>query len=510
MVSGAHPWMLVGPWYRWPAPGVPASGRTSVPIIQKYETSDFINGFLADPQHSLQFLETEDRVFEVTLRVPPIPLLNGRKQSLSDNTMVNTGIRKLFLDTHKRFYLVVCELHCDTAGFPSVDRNDVCEAGFVIRRRYVQIPKAAEKPLRRALRKGAQATEIQALATEVGVVSQLQGWIPSQFERVGSWQPVAETPAVNNTETIQPLYPLIPDPRLAQHAGKGRTIYFGTIPTGTADTDELGNARFDDRNLYEIRCFVRRHRFPCPKLITRNDCNGPLTWSGPTESYQLASHFDLTGSSNRPVSIQLPDLPALQAQVAADPTLGRKAAVKMISPKGSNLKTSGPLSSLKGGPPGAAICSFSIPLITIVATFVFTLFLPIVIFMFQLWWMLALKFCIPPSFSLSGAVAAKLAVSANADLDASFAFDVKTDFQTNLDPLAPPGTAPGDLPSAQIDQQFSAGAQASLEVAAATDLSASLPPDITVDSSPSEAGYPTGTIPSITVNLIYMPEVPLS
>ncbi len=46
------------------------------------------------------------------------------------------------------------------------------------------------------------------------------------------------------------------------------------------------------------------------------------------------------------------------------------------------------------------ICSFSIPLITIVATFVFKLFLPIVMLVFELWFLLRLKFCIPPSIEV--------------------------------------------------------------------------------------------------------------
>jgi hypothetical protein len=513
MVNGtnpvsAHPWLLVGPWYRWPSPGVASTGRTSVPIFQKYETGTFVNDFLADPQHSLQFLESEDRVFEVTPRMPPLPLLNGKLQSFSTDTMNNTGIRKLFLDTHKRFYLVVCELHCDVAGFPSVDRNDVCEAGFVVRRRTVQIGKKAEKPLRSAVRKGATAADIQVLAAELGVSLELQGWVPSGFDRIGSWQAVPETPGVNITETIQPLYPLIPDPRLTHHAGKGRTIYFGTIPTGAADTDDQGNARFDDRNLYEIRCYVRRHKFPCPKLLTRNDCHGPLTWSSRTEQFQLASHFDLTGCGNRPVSIQLPDLPALRAQIAADPTVGRKAAVKMISPKGSSLETQGTIPNLSPAPgsPGSAICSFSIPLITIVATFVFSLFLPIVVLVFQLWWMLALKFCIPPSFSLTANVAAGLSANLDANVDVGFAADVQAD-------LALPGNLASDAASASaaaaaIEGLYSPSLQAAFAANLSTDFSASLPPDIQVDPVPPNNTI-TATLPSITANLIYLPEVPL-
>jgi len=499
MVNGTHPWLLVGPWYRWPTPGVPSTGRTSVPFIQKYETGDFVNEFLKNPQRSLAFLDSEDRVFEVTPRVPPLPLLGGRKQSLSDNVMNNTGIRKLFLDTHKRFYLVVCELHCDAAGFPMVSRDQACEAGFVIRRRSVQIPKTAEKALRNAIREGGGAGKIQVLAESLGVMLQLQGWIPSSFDRVGNWQPIEETPAVTNTETIHPLYPLIPDPRLAKHAGKGHNIYFGVIPTGSADTDDLGNARFDDRNLYEIRCFVRRHKFPCPKKNTRNDCHGPLVWSQRTEQFQLASHFDLTGTSNRPVTIQMPDLPALQAQVANDPSIGRKAPVKMVSPKASNLEASGIPPIPSPGSPNAAICSFSIPLITIVASFVFKLFLPIVVLAFQLWWMLALKFCIPPSFSLSAGVAAKLSANANADVDAGFAAGVKADIGVNLG---------GDAASG-LDSQFSAGTQAAFAANLSTDFSADLPPDVPVDPAPPNAVV-TANLPSITANLQFLPEAPLS
>jgi hypothetical protein len=497
MVNGNHPWLLVGPWYQWSTPNDPSAGRNSAPVFQKYETADLVNEFLKNPQHSLVFLDQEDRVFEVTPRVPPIPLLKGKKQSFSNNLLKNTGIRKLFLDAHKRFYLVVCELHCDVAGFPSVTRDQVCEAGFVVRRHAVQVPKSAEKELRQAVRQSSPQA-IHAVAQKHKVQAVLQGWIPSGFDRIGSWQEVDELPQVI-TETIHPLYPLVPDPRAAKHAGKGHTIYFGAIPTGSADTDNLGNARFDDHSLYEIRCYVRRHRLQCPKKSTRNDCHGELNWSQHTEHYQLASHFDLVGTSNRPVTIQLPNLPALEAQVASDPSIGRKAPVKMVSPKGSNLETSGKIPDLVAKTPGAAICSFSIPLITIVASFVFRLFLPIVVFVFQLWWMLALRFCIPPSFSLSASVAAGLKAHLDANVDATFAANVKANLSGNLGPDA----------ATQLDNEFTPGFQADFSGNLSADLSASLPPDIPVDP-------PVGTVavtaesPSITANLQYTTEVSLS
>jgi hypothetical protein len=42
------------------------------------------------------------------------------------------------------------------------------------------------------------------------------------------------------------------------------------------------------------------------------------------------------------------------------------------------------------------ICVFAFELFIIVGFFVFLLFLPIVVFLFQLWWMFALRFCLPP------------------------------------------------------------------------------------------------------------------
>ena len=50
------------------------------------------------------------------------------------------------------------------------------------------------------------------------------------------------------------------------------------------------------------------------------------------------------------------------------------------------------------------ICFFSIPLVTIVAMFVFKIFMPIVVFLFSLYYLLLLKFCIKPTLSFDGAL----------------------------------------------------------------------------------------------------------
>jgi hypothetical protein len=507
MVNGNHPWVLAGPWYRWDQSNVAASGRVSRPVFQKYESANFLNDFLKDPQHSLKFLDPEDFAQEARPRIPPLPTIppnGGKEQSLSKNVYVSTGVRKLFLDTHKRFYLVVSELHCDAAGFPSVDRNQVCEAGFVVRRRVADVPKAAHRVASKVLERMtlanaqvaqidelppgkkarplaaaraaasakylAATAELQALAKEFDIRLVLQGWIKSDFDRVGSWQEVEDTPQTI-TEDILPLYPLIPDPRIENHSGAGRTIYFGVLPTGSADTDAAGNARYDDHSLYEVRCYVRCHKPQCPKKRERNDCHGELIWSQRTESYRVASHFDLAGTSNRPVTIQLPDIPALEAQVA---TLlpGQGTSVKMISPPGSpNFSVD--TSKLKAEPTGtrAQICSFSIPLITIVATFVFKLFLPVVTFVLGLFFLLKLKFCIPPTVDLSAGVAAGLTVEL------------------------------GDADFQKLNAEFTAGVQADIAASLATDFSSSVPPGIEVDPAP--AGAVSAQLPGITANLVY-------
>lgn len=466
-----HTWKLVGPWYRWTRPGVPSAGRPSRPVFQKYDGPGFIKDFLADPQRSLRFTD-EDFVHEVR----PMPAMNpatynSKPRRLSEFGYYPTATRKLFLDTHKRFYLVVCELHCEITGFPAVNRAQVCETGFVIRRRTLgnltrpaiaeaepivqrlafarsalnNLADAQPQPgsgiMRKILAPQGEAMLTDAIATSLdqnqtavveqvvqerakvvrwatkyGVALRLEGWRRLR-DGIGQWIDVEETPAAAAVEEVLPLYPLIPDPREAKHSGKGRTIYFGVVPTSSADTDEFGTARFDDSSPYEIRCFVRR--FKHPTTPGAKPCCGEIVWSLPTEVYQLASHFDLAGTNNRPISMQLPDLSALEAQAAALPP-NQLAPFRMVSPLNSNLEvTADEDGKITSHGRSSQICSFSIPLITIVATFVFKLFLPIVMLLFGLFFMLKLKFCIPPSISLTGGLAGELKAALDAGLDVS-------------------------------------------------------------------------------------------
>ncbi|HET6765388.1 MAG TPA: hypothetical protein VFH27_17000, partial [Longimicrobiaceae bacterium] len=309
MPTAGHRWLLIAPWWRWerqmkdltlPGP------RATRPELQKYETAGFVKEFQKDPQRCLRWKD-EDFVHTVSMRAPlkvgSGPLAD-RVRRFSDAVLQKTEVRKLFLTTHKRFYLVVCELHCDVAGLPSTTRDQVCEAGFVVRRRLVSYPKAAETeaaalvkesaaltarlaaldraPLPKkvlakrhvwarqgppspngssaaalvkqavggvvagAVTAAAEKVDASVAARRAELEAQLaavrakllawkdangvrwihEGWVPSSFDKVGSWQPVEEAPQTV-AEAVFPLYPLVPDPRVDGHDAQGRNLYFG-------------------------------------------------------------------------------------------------------------------------------------------------------------------------------------------------------------------------------------------------------------------------------------------
>jgi hypothetical protein len=269
-----------------------------------------------------------------------------------------------------------------------------------------------------------EKTRLRELATHYAIEPRVQGWFPSPSgaDKVGFWDDVEDSPESLEEETTFPMYPLVAPGGTAEHDARFGTIYFGLVPTGSADTTETGEARFDDRTQYEIRCFVKRHK-QAHAAGTPCRCPDVLFWSAPSEFYRLASHFDLTGTSQRPVTVQLPDLKDLEGQ--AGPRLG----ALFVKPPGSLMvagNASGGVDSA-GRSGGFEICSIPIPLITIVAMFVFELFLPVVMLLFGLFWMLRLKFCIPPQIDVAAGVTAELS------LEASASFEVAAAMQVNVD-----------------------------------------------------------------------------
>jgi hypothetical protein len=489
-----HPWRVVAPWWHWPLrhstdpayPGAPDDRRkvrVSAPALQKYDTPDLVNTFLRNPQQRLAFEPASDEVWSVTRsRLGALPLRQ------------RTGLRKLFLATHHRHYLVVVSLHCDTAGFPRSSALDVCETGLVVRRRCVDLPGGPLGEMAKAIRKQALAraqradvqrrldrlrsgpvrTRLRSATLEARLSSlqqqeqqaativagwrasaggdgcRLEGWVPlgvdagqhlvpmpacsgsapaTPLSGRGIWQEVEELPE-QLTEAGFPLSALVPDPTDPAHDAAGESIWFGVVPTGSSDLDAEGAPRFDDHSTYEIRCFVRRHRVECPREGTQ--CSCPVTWSEPSERYRLAGHADLEGTSLRPATVQMPDLTQLRADVARLAP-GASAGLRFSSPPSSALSftSEDTTATRKTGSKGAMtntdfqVCSFSIPLLTIVAFFVFQLFLPIVVLVFQLWFLLALRFCIPPDVDTAAGLAAALDTVGKADATLTAAVDAE-------------------------------------------------------------------------------------
>jgi hypothetical protein len=519
-------WKLVGPWYRWPQPGVPASGRLTAPSLQKFAGNNFIPEFLAKPQHSLKFDPVVDVVnnfdlvqLDKTKWSRMLMVLNAKGDPASKDELKDTKdlyisrlapskLRKLYQPTHDRHYLVTCELHCDLPGFPRVTRDQVCQTGFVVRRRTSTNPKGvsvdeinkqqakprvfeadlfdlykleqvgvdaqarAADPSDPVKQKAAQdmVANVEAqklklakdakfntwaelvhdkqtkLADAQAVLKkwyedkqidvQVEGWFPIMTNgrpstTFGEWRVLSQEAQDSEiwqgddqaSEHTYPMFALVPDVREPKHDAAGRTMYYGIVPTTSLQHDNQGQARFDDKYTYEVRCFVRRHE-PCLGRVGKQpDCHGPLAWSRPTESFRVAAPFDVLGSANRPITIKLPDLRELAAQAASRPK-GRLSPVRMVQPQHMSTQTDG--AGLTGGAmSGEAICSFSIPLITLVALFLLNLFLPIVVFIFQLWFLLVFRFCIPPSISASAGLDAALSVTPpSVDLDVDFTIKV--------------------------------------------------------------------------------------
>lgn len=508
-----HPWTLVAPWWKWEKPADSMHGRTTRPVFQKYETSKLVDEFIRNPQHSLRFID-EDLV-HVARALAKMVDKSGRSRRLADWEYVVDALRtrKIFLDTHKRFYLVVCQIHCDAPGFPRAARGDVCNAGFVVRRRTTAIPPAGAKAAGEILKSISSAREqlgtieaeamrsalqntstlastLSSLAStsivrqrastralleserarlfewaaNFNVVPKLQGWFNDpNLEKIGAWADVTDKPSSLNGEATFPMYPLIPPKGDAGHAGQFGTIYFGLLPTGTGETDSQAHPRFDDREYYEVSCFAERHLIPHDRGSPCH-CPDTLFWSLPTESYRLAGHFDAVGTGRRPVTVQMPDINELAAQAA--PTFG----VAFAKPVGSLMVSGdGDGKAIKRGQSKKfEICSFSIPLITIVASFVFELFLPVLLIMFQLWFMLKLKFCILPEVEVAAGVTAEIAITpATLNLEASLKVAVDASIDASFGPPAP-GEDDHSFPAAvsALKNQFSPIATSNMTFAA--------------------------------------------
>jgi hypothetical protein len=402
--------------------------RSLRPSLQKYGSSQFVKQLLADPRDSLQFL-AEDRW---SYPVPITPTTAHGRERFATYKLHTTKIRKLFQPTHDRYYTVVVEVFCDQPGLPRAGKRTDLEVGFVMRRhqaRLVGDPKKVRQLARNYLVKAAQqsygvlpsatfedSTDVYYaeeawqqefsedngdLLSAVKADHQVQAWLVN--DAGGVWRDLGADPEPGEKPRVEEevaMFRLPADPAGCDPDGS-RSLWFGVVPTYSGEhwtaPDGTLATKLDEHEIYEIVCFVRQRRPPAER-----DCPPLVWWGKPTRPFRLAAPFDPDGTKNRSVTITTPDLRRLAAR--AGQKLG-PGGVRIVTPPGSGLPPP-PVSALSSPTKqslgaGDSICFFAFELFFLVALFLFLLFLPIIVILFQLWWMLALRFCIPPSISFT-------------------------------------------------------------------------------------------------------------
>ncbi|MEO8220347.1 MAG: hypothetical protein ABI563_06145 [Specibacter sp.] len=473
-MSGHDGFVLRSPWYvreREPAFGL-RDRRALRPQIQMYDNPAFVkNQLMADPRDSLK--ATVDDFWSYP--VPNTPSLNAKgRERLATSKLVHTKLRKLYQPTHERFYAVVVEVFCDAPGLPRAGSHDDIEVRMVMRRQHTAMT-GQRKPIRRLARnllvETAKSQDITIdddvksdadirdvwwadaawrrrfeednaeLLAEVGAHTDAQGWMVDAAGS-GRWRTLGTQPGAGGSPGTEEDFPLwrLPPREEDCEAARTRSLWFGVVPTFSAShwVDAAGaiQAKLDDHEIYELQCFVRQ---PAPR--GKEHCPPKVWWGEPSEPFRLAAPFDPDGTKNHVVSITLPDLRRLAARAGQPQGPG---GARMITPPQSQFV----FNPLKGIPEsgagkigsGGGICTFAFELFFMVAFFLFLMFMPIVVFAFQLWWMLALRFCIPPAISFSA--------MADFFAEGKLIADIKLDAELSLDFDAAFGTSK-EMPDAQ-------------------------------------------------------------
>jgi hypothetical protein len=408
--------------------------RAFRPAIQMYDRTDFVQRLVRDPRDSLAV--TPDDYWSYPVPVPPkVQAAQTGRLRLATHQLVRTKLRKLYQPSHNRFYVVVAEVLCDQAGLPRAGQHGDFDVAYVMRRHRTSVT-GERGPTRRLARQLmldlARAQHVSVddthpppddvrdlwwadhvwheqfeqdhgdLTAQVKVDTEHQGWFVFDDGSAG-WRNLND-PAVGpgvpgvREDTIRMVR--LPRSQADCDAAATRSTWFGVIPTFSAEHYTSGGRsvpKLDDQAIYEVTCLVTLKPRPghehCP----------PTVFMGTTsEAFRLASPMDPEGTSKRATTIKLPDLRLLAARAGQPMGPG---GVQIATPPKSQLVIN-PFKDVPGSGAGAigtggGVCTFALELFFIVAFFLFLLFLPIVVFAFQLWWMLALRFCIPPGASLS-------------------------------------------------------------------------------------------------------------
>lgn len=418
--------VLRAPWYvRERGQFGPGDPRALRPSIQMYDGTNFVARLIADPRDSLAF--GLDDCWSYPVPAKPKSTAQGRAR-LATWKLVHMRLRKLYQPSHSRFYAVVVEVFCDMSGLPRAGSHRDIEVGFVMRRQLTAVS-GPPRPTRRLARNllvtlareqdvdvseaelpddvrgvwwAEQAwqdfeEENRLLIKQMAVNSVQEGWFTSKTGPAG-WKRLDQA----SGDDVEQEFPMWRLPRRPDDcdAAATRSIWFGVIPTFSGEhfvRNKRVLPKLDDQATYQVRCFVRQK--PAPG---HEHCPAKVFWGGGSEPFRLAAPMDPHGTSQRVTTITQPDLRQLAARAGRRQGPG---GVQVTTPPQSQLM----VNPFNGIPPsgsgrigaGGGTCTFAIELFSIVAFFLFQLFLPIVIFAFQLWWMLALRFCFPPSIALT-------------------------------------------------------------------------------------------------------------
>ena len=355
-------------------------------------------------------------------RLPILPARSPRSEreqdrasSLTRTSAVTTETRKLFLPAHQRYYLVALELHCDAAGLPVGRRRDqIARPASCVRRRVTDVPAArsrggdhAGRPDRRpgrgaqrsaAARRGPrldrgacvpvltqagacesvdaarrrrcrrqrEGSSCQAPAGDVvgrpAGVDRGRGLGAESTGNVGGWAPVdGRARRADRGDGLPDVPAGIPTRPTPDHAARVGTIFFGLVPTRSAEID-AGRARRASTTSTSTRSAA--------SFAARPTADEPLpwrSWSGAsrTEPFRLASPFDPVGCGQRPVN----DPAARPRRAGSARRPARACGCRRAAELASRCSPTG--HGAAGGRQRSAraeeICFFAIPLITIVA-----------------------------------------------------------------------------------------------------------------------------------------------
>jgi hypothetical protein len=422
-----HRYQFRAPWYaRERSQAGVFDARSRRPVLQKYDSTRFVQQVITDPRDSLAF--TVDDVWSYPVPVA-FPAPGRGRQKFATSCLVRTQLRKLFQPGHDRFYLVVVELFCDQPGLPQAGSHRDVDVEFVLRRRQTTVKgngsdvrKLARDLLVTTMRTQCKGVKVplpidgstsdvadvwwadaaarerfaqdngDVLTTAEAELSE-HGWLVDSTDGTGRWAPPA-TQTQTLTEERHPMW-RVPDEAFGCDTARSRSLWFGVVPTYSAEhwrPDPHGRPepKLDEHAIYQIRTVVT----PRP-AEGHEHCPRTSDFSFPSEPFRLAAPYDPDGTKNHRTSISVPDFRTLAAKAGQGPGPGGLA---INTPPGSQMR----FNPFGGVPkPGAGsmgnggVCTFAFELFFIVALFLFLMFLPIVVFVFQLWWMLALRFCFP-------------------------------------------------------------------------------------------------------------------